>query len=261
MWRQVYYQVNQRLIMAVQIEFDIWINLACRGAVVIDGFSSVGTVSTLVASHLVDALAMEQIGVVNTQPGPPLSMIRNGIPHEPMRIYAIPENHGNRELIVFLSEMLPAPELMMPLGRALVRWCLTHGCPLLISPEGVPAEPTDEPPYGIGSTASATALLARTDCRPLHYGTISGITSVLLSFGREMRFDVVALLAESHADYPDARAAARVLGCLNPLLPTDPVDEAALLAKAGIIEAVVAEQQAEEPAEEEPREAPEGLYT
>ncbi len=247
--------------MTVQVDFDIWVNLACRGAVVIDGFSSVGTVSTLVASHLVDTLAMEQIGVVDAQPGAAVSMIRNGIPYEPMRIYATPEKEGHRELLVFLSEIPAAPELVTPLGRALVRWCLTRGCPLLISAEGVPAEPVDAPPFGVGSTANATALLARTACRLLRYGTISGITSVLLNFGREMGLDVVALLAESHADYPDARAAARVLDGLNPLLPFGPVDGAALLAKAGIIEAAVAEQQAEEPAKEESREVPVGLYT
>jgi len=59
-----------------------------EGAIVIDGFPSVGLVSSIVANYLIDTLEMEQIGIVESPAFPTVSLIRNGDPQHPVRIYA-----------------------------------------------------------------------------------------------------------------------------------------------------------------------------
>src|ERR1700687_3695431 len=59
-----------------------------EGAIVIDGFPSVGLVSSIVANYLIDTLGMEQIGIVESPAFPTVSLVRNGNPQRPVRIYA-----------------------------------------------------------------------------------------------------------------------------------------------------------------------------
>ena len=59
-----------------------------ENALVIDGFPSVGLVSSIVANYLIDTLEMEQIGIVESPAFPTVSLVRDGIPQHPVRIYA-----------------------------------------------------------------------------------------------------------------------------------------------------------------------------
>ena len=44
---------------------------------------------------------------------------------------------------------------------------------------------------------------------------INGVTGVLLNEGKKREIDVIALLAEAHDRYPDARAAGRIIELLS----------------------------------------------
>ena len=48
-----------------------------KGATVIDGFPSIGLVSSIVANYLVNALELEQIGIMDSSFFPSISLIRN----------------------------------------------------------------------------------------------------------------------------------------------------------------------------------------
>ena len=224
-----------------------------EGAIVIDGFPSVGLVSSIVANYLIDTLQMEQIGIVESPAFPTVSLVRNGNPQHPVRIYAgrPPADRAGRgadKLVAFVSEFHPAPAIIHPLATAILDWVQEQRCSLLVSPEGlvVDAEPrprgsrsprpSDVKVYGIASTAKARDLYIEPNTLPFTEGVITGIAGVLLNEGRRRGFDVLTFLAESQADYPDARAAAKVIETINRILLRTPLDAVPLYAEAERIE-------------------------
>jgi uncharacterized protein len=224
-----------------------------EGAIVIDGFPSVGLVSSIVANFLIDTLKMEQIGIVESPTFPTVSLVRNGVPQHPVRIYAghPPADRTGRgadKIVAFVSEFHPAPTIIHPLATAILDWVQEQRCSLLVSPEGlvVEAEPRarsarptrlgDVKVYGIASTAKARELYIEPNTIPFTEGVITGIAGVLLNEGRRRGFDVLTFLAEAQSDYPDARAAAKVIEAINRILLRTPLDAVPLYAEAERIE-------------------------
>ncbi len=224
-----------------------------EGAIVIDGFPSVGLVSSIVANYLIDTLEMEQIGIVESPAFPTVSLVRNGNPQHPVRIYAgrPPADRAGRgadKIVAFVSEFHPAPAIIHPLATSILDWVQEQRCSLLVSPEGLVVEADPHRPkgrgarlpdvkvYGVASTRKARELYIEPNMIPFAEGVITGIAGVLLNEGRRRGFDVLTFLAEAQADYPDARAAAKVIETINAILLRTPLDPVPLYAEAGRIE-------------------------
>ena len=224
-----------------------------EGAIVIDGFPSVGLVSSIVANYLIDTLKMEQIGIVESPAFPTVSLVRNGVPQHPVRIYAgrPPADRAGRgadKIVAFVSEFHPAPAIIHPLATTILDWVQEQRCSLLVSPEGLvveaeahgrgpkPARLGDVKVYGIASTPKARELYIEPNTIPFLEGVITGIAGVLLNEGRRRGFDVLTFLAEAQSDYPDARAAAKVIEAINRILLRTPLDAVPLYAEAERIE-------------------------
>ncbi|HYA57805.1 MAG TPA: PAC2 family protein [Thermoplasmata archaeon] len=225
-----------------------------EGALVIDGFPSVGLVSSIVANYLIDTLEMEQIGIVESPAFPTVSLVRNGDPQHPVRIYAgrPPSDRAGRgadKIVAFVSEFHPAPAIIHPLATSILDWVQEQRCSMLVSPEGLVVEGdrgagkgprtarlNDVKVYGVASTRKARELYVEPNMIPFTEGVITGIAGVLLNEGRRRGFDVLTFLAESQADYPDARAAAKVIETINRILLRTPLDPVPLYAEAERIE-------------------------
>jgi uncharacterized protein len=238
-----------------------------RGATVIDGFPSIGLVSSIVANYLVNALELEQIGIMDSNFFPSISLIRNAQPLNTVRIYASERVRGTDEedvdqIVVFISEFQPPPNLIKPISSAILDWIQEQRCSMLISPEGLviereeeevelPSEdekPQEDPEedivskiknlelFGVGSTPGARNLLDENDISPFIEGVITGVAGVLLNEGKRRDFDVVSLLAEAHSNYPDARAAARIIEVLDRLVLNIHIDSKPLYKEAEAIE-------------------------
>ncbi|HTT46328.1 MAG TPA: PAC2 family protein [Thermoplasmata archaeon] len=225
-----------------------------EGAIVIDGFPSVGLVSSIVANYLIDTLEMEQIGIVESPAFPTVSLVRNGIPQHPVRIYAghPPADRAGRgadKIVAFVSEFHPAPTVIHPLATTILDWVQEQRCSLLVSPEGLVVEAAPNTPrmtrpprlndvkvYGVASTRKARELYIEPNMIPFAEGVITGIAGVLLNEGRRRGFDVLTFLAEAQAEYPDARAAAKVIETINRILLRTPLDPVPLYAEAERIE-------------------------
>ncbi|HEV2519560.1 MAG TPA: PAC2 family protein [Thermoplasmata archaeon] len=229
-----------------------------EGAIVIDGFPSVGLVSSIVANYLIDTLGMEQIGIVESPSFPTVSLVRDGNPQHPVRIYAgrPPSDRSGRvadKIVAFVSEFHPPPNLIHPLATAILDWVQEQRCGLIVSPEGLVVEPAARPAgrgsaraeaprlsdvkiYGVASTRRARELYIEPNMRLFTEGVITGIAGVLLNEGRRRGFDVLTFLAEAQADYPDARAAARVIESINTILLRTPLDPVPLYHEAERIE-------------------------
>ncbi len=241
-----------------------------RGATVIDGFPSIGLVSSIVANYLVNALELEQIGIMDSNFFPSISLIRNAQPLNTVRIYASERIRGTDEedvdqIVVFISEFQPPPNLIKPISAAILDWIQEQRCSRLISPEGLVIERPDEDLvegdedeeeeekaseeendiqakiknlelFAVGSTPTARKLLDDNDISPFVEGVITGVAGVLLNEGKRRDFDVISLLAEAHSNYPDARAAARIIEVLDRLVLNIHIDSKPLYKEAEAIE-------------------------
>jgi uncharacterized protein len=228
-----------------------------EGAIVIDGFPSVGLVSSIVANYLIDTLEMEQIGIVESPAFPTVSLIRDGNPQHPVRIYAGRPRSDRTgrpadKLVAFVSEFHPPPSVIYPLATAIMDWVQEQRCGMIVSPEGLvverPAHESHAPGrsrtpklsdvkiYGVASTRKARELYIEPNMTPFLEGVITGIAGILLNEGRRRNFDVLTFLAEAQPDYPDARAAAKVIESINAVLLRTPLDPVPLYKEAERIE-------------------------
>ncbi|HKZ98120.1 MAG TPA: PAC2 family protein [Thermoplasmata archaeon] len=213
-----------------------------RGATVIDGFPSVGLVSSIVANYLINALNLTQIGIMDSTYFPTVALVRDGQPMNPVRIYAGPKVEGHDQVVVFISEFQPPPNLIKSIASTVLDWAQDARCNLLVCPEGlivdqeVEEEERQVEVYGIGSTDKAMAMLKSNHVTIFEEGVITGVAGVLLNEGRKRDFDVITLLSEAHPDYPDARAAARVIETIDKLLLHTELDAKPLYEEAERIE-------------------------
>ncbi len=209
-----------------------------KGATVIDGFPSIGLVSSIVANYLVNALHLQQIGTMESDHFPAISLIRKGQPLSTVRIYAservVGADDETDQLVVFLSEFQPPPNLIRPIAATLLDWVSEQRCRAMISPEGLVIEREGEEPnpelpegarpaetvdvYGVGSTKKANKWLSEHGIKLFEEGVITGVAGVLLNEGARREFDVITILAEAHSNYPDARAAAKVIEIIDKLV-------------------------------------------
>ncbi len=83
-----------------------------KGATVIDGFPSVGLVSSIAANYLIKVLDMEHIGIMDSIHFPTVSLIRDAKPLSPVRIYAGRKGRGGDQIVAFISEFQAPPNLM-----------------------------------------------------------------------------------------------------------------------------------------------------
>ncbi|MGH2670881.1 MAG: proteasome assembly chaperone family protein, partial [bacterium] len=143
------------------------------GATVIDGFPSVGLVSTICANYLIDVLALEQVGILDSPSFPTVAIVRNGVPMFPVRIY------GGHGLCVFVSEFQPDKDLVRPIAQTILDFAVRKKCRTIISPEGLV---TDEPGaedvrvYALGSTDAVRERLAKAGLETFATGIITGVS-------------------------------------------------------------------------------------
>ena len=219
------------------IELRSFKEVDLKDGVVIDGFPSVGLVSTIAANYLIAALNLDQVAALESFEFPPTSMIFANKPKFPARIYAS-EDH---RLTVFFAEFSPHPRLYRPLANLILSWAESHGCRLIISPEGLPTEKLDEEEedggiWAVASTDNGRKQIEKAGLEKLEIGMITGVTGILLNEGRWRGFDVISLLAEARVDRPDAMAAARTVIALDKLLPEVEIEARPLIQRAKMLE-------------------------
>ncbi|MCU0799010.1 MAG: PAC2 family protein [Candidatus Thermoplasmatota archaeon] len=256
------------------IEIHEYKRIDLKDAIIIDGFPSVGLVSTITASYIVASLDMELIGVMDSVFFPTVSVVRDGEPNHPVRFYVGdiegPSGEYTR-LVVFLSEFQPPSNLIKMICKKVLDWAQEVKCATIISPEGLvienegqvmtvpgdddegvmepapegPAPVVEEAPlsngekaiFGVASTPSGRDKLSKAGIPVFSEGLISGIPGVLMNEGKKRNFEVICLLAESRENIPDARAAAVIIEKLKSLIPHLEVDLTPLYAEAALLEA------------------------
>ncbi len=211
-----------------------------KDAILVVAFPAIGMVSTIAARYLVEALQFRMVGRLRSRYLPPMALVKDHIPHPPARIYAGTCGSGKecRPLVVIVSEFTPAIGLMGVLAERILDWSRQKEIGLVATLEGVHQEdPRDVQVVGVGSNPRARELLKTRKVELLEEGIVAGLSGVLLLEGAARGMDVACLLASTHAEFPDARGAGKLVEILDRFLPGLPIDPEPLYKEAEAIEA------------------------
>ena len=215
-----------------------------RGAMLVVGFPTHGLVGSVAASYLVHTLDMAPVAYMVGEEFPPTVVMDEGVVGAPIRFFASKTVCGPDrtcdQLVVAISDIQPPASLLHALGRALLDWAESHGIQLVVAIEGQPIEKETKGDARIVALANRAAvpLLARYGFAAAS-GVITGFAGGLMLPAISRTTPVLCLIAQAHKDYPDARAAAKVIETINPLVPLLVLNTRPLREKARQIEAEV----------------------
>jgi uncharacterized protein len=227
------------------IEIHMYEDVDLSNAMLIESFPTVGLVSTIVASYIVDALKLRRVGAIMSKNFPPAAVVVAGQPSPPMRIYAGPKvcgpNNECDQVVILTSEFTVPDEMQLPLARRILDWATERKVKLIVSVEGTGVsdeeKPDDEPEvFYACSTEKSCMYVEKFKARPMKMGIVSGISGVILYLGQIRGIDAICLLAPAHMQFPDARAAARLIRLIDDMLPMVEIDTKPLLEEASKIE-------------------------
>jgi uncharacterized protein len=216
-----------------------------KGAMMVVGFPTHGLVGSVAASYLVHTLDMSTVAYAMSEGLPPTVIMEEGIVSAPIRIYASkivcgPDRRCD-QLVVALSDIQPGPDLLNKLSRGLLDWAEEKGIQLVVAVEGQPLEEESASADArvVAMTNRAAADLLEKYRFERANGVITGFSGGLMLSAIGRTLPVVCLVAQAHKEYPDARAAAKVIESVNPLVPMLALDTKPLREKARQIEAEV----------------------
>lgn len=215
-----------------------------RGSMMVVGFPTHGLVGSVAASYLVHALDMQPVAYLSSDDLPPTVIMEGGVVTAPVRFYASKVVCGvDRrcdQLVVAISDIQPPVGLLTQLGRTILDWAEEKGVQLVVAVEG---QPIDEEFRGDArvvamANRAAAPLLEKYRFEPAN-GVVTGFAGGLMLSAIDRVLPTLCLVAQAHKDFPDARAAAKVIETVNPLVPMLVLDTKPLRERAKQLEAEV----------------------
>lgn len=218
-------------------------------ALMVIAFPSVGLVGSIAGSFIVKQLKLEEIGMIQSPDFLPVTIIHNGKPSPPVRLYASKKKCGPdgscEQIVVVLSEFAPPPKTIKDLADALLRWAKAKQCKIILTLEGMQVQKREENQdakiFGVGSTPGIKKILKKNGIMPTEEGIIVGLSGILLLEGVVQKQDIICMLAETQTAYPDSRAAARLMEKIDMFLPLIKIESDPLYKEAEKIEKKITE--------------------
>ena len=174
----------------------------------------------------------------------PAAVIHKTKPSPPVRIYAGKKKCGPdgtcKQIAVIISEFMPPMDIIKPLVDKIIDWADEKGCNTIVALEGSHAAEgvtnKNLKVYGIGSNSEMKKLIKKYKIGETQEGMITGVTGVLLYEGVLRQRNVMCLLSEVHAAFPDSRAAGKLIEKLDIMIPEIKIDPKPLYEEAEQIE-------------------------
>ena len=218
-------------------------NINLSNSMLVVAFPTVGLISSIAGHFIIDSLKLQSIGTITSSQFMPVTVIHKSIPSPPVRIYAGKKKCGPsgtcNTIAIIISEFMPSPEIIKPLVDKIFAWAEKKGCKIILSLEGTHAigdKMKKSKVFGIATTPEMKKTLKNFKISQTQEGMITGVTGVLLYQGMLDKRNVLCLLAETQANYPDSRAAAALLEKLDKMLPAIKIDPKPLYEAAKQIE-------------------------
>ena len=203
-----------------------------KGGTVFDGFPSGGLVNAIASEFLIRTVGMELVGVVDSPEFPALSILTNGKPQFPARLYVNEE----LKLGIFISELDIFPVMQKEVANAILEWTVEHQCKLIISAAGIMANENVNTNHRrelvtVVSNKSAEKLIHGHGFLLLKDGSVTGIPASLLNEGASRGLDVIVLFVNTTTE-ADFHAAALVSKSISRLVPGVHSDISSLMEEA-----------------------------
>lgn len=207
----------------------------------IDGFPSVGFTSAIATESMINTSQFELGGVMDSEAFPPISVIKNGKPNFPTRIFV----NEKLKVGIFLSYLTLEQSLHRITAKTMLSWAKKHKIKLIVSSVAIKSPNDDEEMIGIGSTESARTKIKEAGLKVLDHGTIPGIPGVLLNEGRMSDQDVIVIIFHTNGKGPDFKSSANLCMAMSKLIPGASCDISSLEKEAEKAEGIIKEAQEE----------------
>jgi uncharacterized protein len=217
------------------IEIKEYKKLDLRESILIDGFPSVGLISTIISNYYISAFNLDGMAFIDSPYFPPLTLVYAKKPKYPARIHA----SEDKKLTVISCEFTPAPQLVRAIGEKIVKWAITRHIHSIITFVGILEKGSSEQVsevYAVGSTEQIRNLLSEKNIPLLEHGAVIGLPAIILNECRWLNFDAVCFVVRVFHPYPEFRAAANVIEYINKIYPSIAVDTQPLYKEAENIE-------------------------
>jgi len=221
-----------------------------EGGYLIDGFPSLGFVSAIATESMIQTSQFSLAGIIDSDSFPPISVIKEGKPNYPARIFV----NDSLKISIFLSYLTIHESLHRVVAKTMLKWAQKQKIKLVVSSVAVKSLDSIEGMVAVGNTESARKKLNESGLKVLQHGTIRGIPGMLLNEGSITNQDVIVILFQSDGTGPDFRSSAALCAGMSQLIPGTACD-IPLLHK----EAEKAEQSIKE-TDEETRQSKDSIY-
>ena len=203
-----------------------------EGGYLIDGFPYAGLANAIATESMINTIQFEMAGVLDSDLFPPLTIVKDGVPNFPARIFV----NSNLRVAVFSSYLTPHESLHRQVAKTMLDWANKHKCTYIVSSSAIRSDEHDSFIMGVGSTTEAKKKLKDADIPLLSHGTIPGIPGILLNEGALSNTNVIVLLFNSKERGPDFRAGAQICMAMSKLVPGTACDLKSLLLEAEVVE-------------------------
>jgi len=224
--------------------------LSLEGGYLIDGFPSVGFSSAIATESMIHTSQFELAGIIDSDMFPPISIIKDGKPNYPTRIFV----NEDLKVGVFLSYLTLDKSLHRTVAKTMLKWAKKHKIGLIVSSVAVKSSDGNEKMIGIGSTDSARVKMKEAGLKVLEHGTVPGIPGILLNEGSMTDQDVIVIIFQTSGEGPDFKSSAQLCMAMSQLIPGTSCDIPLLQHEAEKAEVVIKE------AEEESRHLKDSMY-
>ena len=173
-----------------------------KNATIIQGFPSVGLVSTIATKFLIEHLDVEEIGYIHSEKITPLAAIHKGRLIRPITLY-----YNKKHNLIIIQSLSEVRGLEWKLAEVILDMAKDIGAKEIIALEGTPAQTEDMKTYFYSTKTKINSV------KPIEEGVIMGVTATL--FLKANKTPVTCIFTETHTNFPDSKAAAKVVGALD----------------------------------------------
>ena len=227
--------ISSKIIIKEFKEFNL------EGGYLIDGFPSVGFSSAIATESMIHTSQFELGGIIDSKIFPPISVIKDGKPNYPSRIFI----NEDLKVGVFSSYLNLDQSLHRQVSESMLEWSKKHKIKLIVSSIAVKSEKENSQMMGVGSTDSAREKIKKAGLKVLDHGTIPGIPGMLLNEGSMINQDVIVIIFNTSGKGPDFKSSAELCMAMSKLIPGASCDIPALQKEAEKAEVIIKETQEE----------------
>ena len=212
-----------------------------EGGYLIDGFPSVGFSSAIATESMIHTSQFELAGIIDSPSFPPISIVKDGKPNYPTRIFV----NEDLKVGVFLSYLTLDQSLHKAAAKTMLKWAEKHKIGLIVSSVAVKSQDGNEEVRGVGNSDSAREKIRAAGLKVLDHGTIPGIPARLLNEGSMSGQDVIVIIFYTDGKGPDFKSSVQICDAMSKLIPGVSCDIPVLEKRAEKAEAIMKETEKE----------------